>query len=607
MRLVVAVLHALAGCSTPDAGPADSGEIDPGEAPPRIILLIGDGMGPVHQELTSRMVHGAPGALVMEQLPVRGQILTASPSGITDSAASATAMATGQLTYNGRIAVDRDGVELETAVELARGAGLATGVVTTSTLTHATPAAFTAHELSRNDVAAIAADQVREVAPEVMLGGGRAHFDEGLIDELTAAGYAIAGSAAELEGIDTARTGRLFGAFSSGHLPYVRARGDEIPDLPAMATTALEILERDPDGFFLMIEGARIDHASHANRLADALAETAELDQTVAAVLGWAAGLDNVTIIVTADHETGGLDVVSHGELGELPEVRWRWGQHTNRRVHVHALGPATELFDGALVDHRAIYQVVRAAITGEPAALPDRAPLASGHTGELRESPASQEVVSDVAGRLDHLRIDADRYGLTVGLDGLYPFSGAALVVLIDVDFGSGTGPARLTALGAPQDDPVDELIANLAIDGSAIPGLGFDAAAVSIGGLESKLGAALGPRAGFRRIGPGGKPAAPSGQVVINYDDGVRELIAAPLSGAEIQIPWSRIGGSPSSAIAVTALLTDETGAVVSNQGLPAISRPGALESVVVILADADGDGLVDPELTISVARGN
>ena len=145
-------------------------------AAPAVILLIGDGMGPGQLDAASQYRFGARGRLAMQALPYRGAVRTASPSGITDSAAAATVMATGVYTFNGGIGVDRWNRPVETLIERAHARGWATGVVTTTSLPHATPAGFTAHVGSRGQLVEIADQMVRGTHPDVMLGGGSLYF-----------------------------------------------------------------------------------------------------------------------------------------------------------------------------------------------------------------------------------------------------------------------------------------------------------------------------------------------------------------------------------------------------------------------------------------------
>jgi alkaline phosphatase len=589
---VVACSGGAPGSGQDDAAPAGDGGCDAAgtsvDAPvadrPQVILFIGDGMGPVHVDLTSRYVTGEPGQLAMHDLEHRAEIMTASASGITDSAAAATAMATGALTFNDRVAIDRDGVVSESILEAARARGLATGVVTTAALPHATPAAFTAHHLDRDALFAIAAQQI-DAGVDVLLGGGAAYFDAA---EVAARGYARVSDAAGLEAIDPATTDRLFGAFAADHLPYVAARGAATPGLEAMTAAALEILERDADGFVLIVEAARIDHASHVNLIGPALGETAELDRAVAAAIDWAAGRDAVTIAVVADHETGGLDPIANAGAGALPRVSWRWGEHTNRRVELRATGPGAAAIDGGLFDQRITCELLRAAIDGAAIAPPAPEILATGHTSDLDVDLAAQTGATGAALRLDRLRAGSDDSGLTIGVEGLFSLTEGALVVLIDADHGASTGPASLAAVPETSFDPLSRFVERLEVDGSAIAGFGIDAVAVSIRGVESNLTGGIEPTAGIRAIDPGGAPDASIGGVAIVYDDGVRQGFAAPGSGAELHIPWDRLypgGAPPAGPIAVVALLVDASGSPASDQMLPPSATAGVIESVAVI----------------------
>jgi alkaline phosphatase len=153
-----------------------------------------------------------------------------------------------------------------------------------------------------------------------------------------------------LAAVDTSAVSYLSGQFGSTHLPY-EADGDMLglPHLSDMTTTALDILDNDSDGFFLMIEGGKIDHASHDNQLARMIGETEEFSNTVAGVLAWAAGRDDTLVVVTADHETGGLTVLGDNGAGMLPTVSWSTTGHTGVNVPVYAWGVGADRFNGVM------------------------------------------------------------------------------------------------------------------------------------------------------------------------------------------------------------------------------------------------------------------
>lgn len=197
--------------------------------------------------------------------------------------------------------------------------GYATGLVTTARMTHATPACFAAHVPDRNEEAAIAAQYLENANVDVLFGGGRQYFlpegredGENLVQAFEEEGYAYAETASGLDAIDSAPALGLFAEES--HMNYVLDRMDgesDQPGLPEMAEKALQLLEAESDGegIFLMVEAARIDHASHANDFAVAYEQT-EADDTVGTVLDYADGLDNETLALgTADHECGALSL----------------------------------------------------------------------------------------------------------------------------------------------------------------------------------------------------------------------------------------------------------------------------------------------------------
>ena len=564
--------------------------------------MIGDGMGTGQTRAASEFRWGAPDGLFMETLPVQGEVVTGSPSGITDSAASGTALAAGALTYNGRVATDRDGVSTETLTELAHTRGMGAGIVSTALLPHATNACFSAHVPSRSQLFEIAAQQVRTVTPEVMLGGGSRYFEsDGAADsptpdlriDLAAAGYQVVASRDEL--IAAASATRLFGTFGAEHMPYVRSRDDTIPNLSEMAMTAIEVLDRNDQGFFLMIEGGRIDHAGHANDLDNVIAETLEFDDAVRAVSQWADGAGyDVTLLVTADHETGGLTVVEPRGIGENPEVTWRWGAHTNARVRLSGSGPGAQRADRRVVDQRFVHAICAAAVAGREFSPPQRQLVPDGRLTDLRHVAATQTVSSDFGpgfSRLDELRIDADERGLAIGVRGLFRWGQDATVLLIDIDPEANTGPIPIVGPA-----PVDGIVTSLVTDQPMSAGFAPELAIVTIGGTALGREQSI-EDAGLRYL----SGEMPARQVAINFGDLVRTgALPTPVvpehDGLETFIPWDLmfpgLSGAvfPGATIGIVVLQTSSDGAVVSNQRLPA----GA--GVVRFIVDLDGDGIAD-----------
>ncbi|MFP4153006.1 MAG: alkaline phosphatase [Alkalispirochaeta sp.] len=320
----------------------------------RIILVIGDGMGAAQLEAASRYHTGTENGLVLQSLPLTATMETGSAShAITDSAAAGTALATAVKVRNGVVGMrfPGDGSELPSVTEELAAKGWATGLVTTAYTTHATPASFGAHVESRMDFGGIADDYLTQTRPDVILGGGGYGMDPDIVGD---AGYTVVRDAASLA--STAREispgDKIAGLFGEGHIPYLAdGRPGEIPDLVEMAETAVDILARDEDGFFLMIEGARIDHAGHANDIRRLIPEVLELDAVVEMLLSHPELQEDTLLVVTADHETGGLAVSRDRGAGRLPEVTWSTTGHTATPVPLYATGSGADALK-AVVDN---------------------------------------------------------------------------------------------------------------------------------------------------------------------------------------------------------------------------------------------------------------
>ncbi len=270
-----------------------------------VILLIGDGMG-FSQVMITKICYGH---LAMEDYPQTGYELTDSLSGVvTDSAAAGTAIATGFKTYNkiiSMVPVHNKLVSVPSLLEIAKEAGKSTGLVTTTRITHATPAVFASHVENREMEREIA-KQFLNVKPNVLLGGGKKYFSPALLKAFKNQSYAVVYNRNQL--LNTS-SNYVLGLFSKSHIPYVLDRTPEIPNLVEMTKKAIEILEKNPNGFFLMVEGGRIDHACHANDIASVVAETKEFDDVVKFCLDYAKKRGDTLVIILADHETGGLAI----------------------------------------------------------------------------------------------------------------------------------------------------------------------------------------------------------------------------------------------------------------------------------------------------------
>jgi alkaline phosphatase len=278
---------------------------------------------------------GEDGSLTIDTLPETGFVRTYSRDYmVTDSAPSMSAYMTGVKMNNDVISMAattvadqtkcaaQAGMTVETFLEIAKKAGKGTGVVTTTRVTHATPAATYAHICQRDLEYDIAAQAVPGGAGfnaalgdglDVLLGGGLKYFDKAsrpdardLVGELAGKGYAVVKKQSELTAFDASSGKKLFGAFNASHLSYEvdRVQQNPIvePSLTEMTTKAIDVLSHNPKGYFLMVEGGRIDHALHETRARRALEETVAFDNAIKAALA-KVDLTNTLIIVTADHD----------------------------------------------------------------------------------------------------------------------------------------------------------------------------------------------------------------------------------------------------------------------------------------------------------------
>ena len=320
-------------------------EKDETQLPKNVILMIGDGMG-LTQIQAAMAANG--NTLNIERFHTIGLSKTSSASSfITDSAAGATAFSIGEKTYNGAIGVNSDTIPVKTILEYAEDAGIATGLVSTSAITHATPAAFIAHQPSRNMAEEIAADFLKTDI-DVFIGGGKDHFANrkdgfDLTDSLRQMGYHVS---FELNDIENVKSGKLAGLLSpDGMPPFSKGRGDM---LAPSAMKAIELLNQNKSGFFLMIEGSQIDWGGHANDPEYMVSELLDFDNTIGKVLNFAEKDGNTLVIIIADHETGGL-TLPHGSdiLGDSTSTHFSTTHHTAVMVPVFSKGPGENQFAG--------------------------------------------------------------------------------------------------------------------------------------------------------------------------------------------------------------------------------------------------------------------
>ncbi|OCA88111.1 alkaline phosphatase [Bacillus sp. FJAT-27225] len=229
-------------------------------------------------------------------------------SKVTDSAAAGTAMATGVKTNNGMISTSPDGEELKTILETVEEKGKATGLVATSTITHATPAVFASHVPTRADEAGIA-PQLIENGVDVILGGGKRYFPDALLTEAKQDGYNVVSDKSALAS-SVGKSDKLIGLFASDALaPELDRDETNEPSLAEMTQSALDVLKKDKDGFFLMVEGSQIDWAGHDNDAAWAMKDSEAFEKAVEKALAFAKKDKNTLVVIAGDHDTGGMSV----------------------------------------------------------------------------------------------------------------------------------------------------------------------------------------------------------------------------------------------------------------------------------------------------------
>ena len=309
--------------------------------PKNIILLIGDGTG-LNQITLSRMaISGVNSRLYIDQLPYSGISLTHSADNIiTDSAAAATAWATGTKTKNKFISVTPNEKALTSLTEALFEKGFLSGVVATSSITHATPAAFYAHVNNRYKEKKIAS-QLQNSNINIAFGGGLNFFDLSATNDQIKYIYDLD----ELKNINTSSK-RIIGLFDNDGI----RRSPDRPSQQLMTKKALDILAKrsaECSGFFLMTEGSQIDWASHDNDASRMITEFRDFDLSIKYAVEFINTRDDTLLIVTADHETGGLQILK--EDNDLVHIQWGTGSHTGIPVGVFSYGPGAELFTGTM------------------------------------------------------------------------------------------------------------------------------------------------------------------------------------------------------------------------------------------------------------------
>ncbi len=334
------------------------------DKPKNIILMIGDGMG--MSQITAAM-YGNNNRLALEKFNTIGLMTTHSATDlVTDSAASGTAIGCGVKSCNHCVGIDADSVACKTILEEANDRGLATGLVVTSSIVHATPAVFYAHQPLRYLYERIAADLVEEEV-DFFVGGGQKHFvdrerdDRDLLQELRDKGYSVSDfSYKTIDWLRTKTNGKKKVAyFSAWEDPDYYFEGRTYLR-EATEIAMLTLKNQSQEGYFLMVEGSQIDWAGHAKKGNRMIEETVDFDRVIDMVLDYARKDGNTLVIVTADHESGGFSVNKGSRINYL-KTAFTSNGHTATMVPVFAYGPGAEDFAGVYDNTDLYYKMVNA------------------------------------------------------------------------------------------------------------------------------------------------------------------------------------------------------------------------------------------------------
>lgn len=336
-----------------------------GKKPKNVILMIGDGMG-LAQITAGMYANGNKTSL--ESFPIVGLHKPhAFDDLITDSAAGATAFSCGCKTYNGAIGVKPDTLPCKTILEMAEDKGMATGLVASSSIVHATPASFIAHQKQRRMYEEIAADFLKTEV-DFFVGGGKKFFDRRSIDErnlyleLQNKGYQVSDFIQQDLKDVRPDLNKNFAFFTADQEPLPKLQGRDY--LPVATRKAIDFLDRRQreDGFFLMVEGSQIDWGGHANDANYIISEMQEFDGILEEVLDFAKKDGETLVITTADHETGGFSIIKPSRMDSLATA-FTSDYHTAILIPVFAYGPGAEAFSG-IYENTAIFDKIKAALS---------------------------------------------------------------------------------------------------------------------------------------------------------------------------------------------------------------------------------------------------
>ncbi|AIQ36708.1 alkaline phosphatase [Paenibacillus sp. FSL R5-0345] len=371
-----------------------------------VILFVGDGMGSAQRNAIRLATVGEKGNLAMDSMPYAGLIHTSSTVPVTDSAASATAYASGVKTYNGAIGMDADKKSVQTIMEYAKSAGKSTGVVTTSQITDATGAAFGAHVEDRSKQSDIALQLLTKSKVDVLLGGGEDFWypagnpgtfaDEptedpsekskgtqgNLVEKAKQLGYSYVTNKTDMQ---KAKSGKLLGLFANEEMFQQKPEGEgdiynPVVSLPEMTKKAIDTLAANKKGFFLMVEEEGTDEFAHQNNAKMTIKAGQELDKSVQVAKNFAKKNPDTLVLVLADHETGGFSIEAVNAEDESGDgiskedgpfaianskqnfvVDWTTSGHTAVDIPITAMGKNAQLFTGIYENTEVFTKVAQA------------------------------------------------------------------------------------------------------------------------------------------------------------------------------------------------------------------------------------------------------
>lgn len=315
-----------------------------------VILVLGDGVG-INHILASRLIlYGPDGRMYCERLPVTGLSNTAplDESYITDSGAAATALATGHKTARAMIGMTPDSTPKLSIIELFRNAGYSTGIISTGQLSDATPAGFSVKSPHRSLKEQIARD-MSNTNINFLMGASEIFYKKGSdgktpIDIAKSRGYSIATNKSELMNLNSDKILALIDSMNLLKDVYHR---DKLPTLAEVTLKAIEILNRNKKGFFLLVEEDGTDDYSHSHDIIGVKEQMKQMDEAVKAIVDFARKDGKTLVIVTSDHETGGLNIIKANRSKSFIKIAWATGDHTPQPVPVYSIGPYSQHFSG--------------------------------------------------------------------------------------------------------------------------------------------------------------------------------------------------------------------------------------------------------------------